>query len=150
MPSLLLKRLASVLLVASRSYDSRSTYAMPGAYKVAYIFPSYEGYAAYIYQGQRDDHQGQYEQRVYRNATRMDHVFSANYEIGYPYTLNEEGFFPTAHGHGFIPNAQAPTWWRVFKSWLVGVPVPVARAIIAIALAYFFKKALKRRAVGGR
>ena len=121
---------------------------MPGAYTVAYIFQDYDGYAAYLYNGNRDDHHGDYEHRVYQNATTINHVFNGNYEIGLPYTMNDDGFFAAEHGHNYFPNAQAPAWWRVFKSWLVGPRV--RRAMLAIALAYFFKKALKRRAVGGR
>ena len=85
---------------------------MPGKYKVAYVYQDYLGVAVYIYEGHRDDHYGNYERRLYRGATTMEDVFSANYEVGQPYVLDEYGFY------------QAPTattsWWRRLQDWLRG------------------------------
>ena len=126
---------------------------MPGAYTVAYIYQDYDGIALYIYNGNRNDHHGDYERRVYRTATTIDQVSSAHYEVGYPYRMDAQGFYQahTEVNYPDIMNAQgfyqAPTyditiWWRVVKSWLVGGPVK--RAVIAIALAYIPKKATRR------
>ena len=116
---------------------------MPGRYRVAYTFKEHDGgYSVYLYNGNQDDHLGPYERRIYKNATTFNHVFNGDYVIGLPYVMNDDGFFPAEQFHNY-PNA-----WRVFKRWLVGPRV--RRAMLAIALAYFFKKALKRRAVGGR